>query len=126
MNDETLEQHLRRLPSPELPAAWRTEILATARREARAAPRARQSWPPVLVLLGKLLTRNPVTASVLSVLWLLIFIFKAATPADPSEKMLLAHYDPNQPIYFVSIQDEIRLAQLLQDQSESKPPAQIP
>ena len=121
MNDESLEQHLSKLPQPELPAGWRTEIIVQALREAResAAP-TRQVWPPFLMFLRQVAAQNPLTASALTALWLLIFLFKASTPVDPSEKELLAHFDPNRPVYLVSIQDEIRLAELLQDQSEPR------
>jgi len=114
MNDETLEQQLRDLPAPGLPAAWRAEILSAARREAR--PRQRPVWPPLLAYLRQLYLRHPLTAGALTALWLLIVFFKTSTPIDPMEKTLMAHYDPSRPVYLVSLQDEIRLAQLLQDQ----------
>ena len=60
--------------------------------------------------------RHPLTAGALTALWLLIVFFKTSTPIDPMEKTLMAHYDPSRPVYLVSLQDEIRLAQLLQDQ----------
>jgi hypothetical protein len=123
MNDEALEKHLRELPAPEFPATWRAEILSTALREARATAPSRQVWPTVLVYLRNLFARNPITASALTALWLLIFLFKASTPVDPTEKELLAHYDPNRPIYIVSLQDEILLAELLDEQPQ---PRQIP
>ncbi len=47
MNDERLENELRRLPVPELPADWRDEILAAARRVEK--PR-RAEWPPFLLI----------------------------------------------------------------------------
>ena len=56
----------------------------------------------------------------MTTLWLLIFLFKASTPVDPSEKELIAHFDPNRPVYLVSLQDEIQLAELCQDQSEPR------
>jgi hypothetical protein len=124
MNDEILEQKLRELPAPELPGSWREEILSTAWRAARS--QNQQVWPTLLVYLRHLCVRNPFTASALTALWMLIFLFKAGTPVDPSEKMLLAHFDPNRPVYLVSLQDEIRLAQLLQDQSEQSQLRQIP
>jgi hypothetical protein len=123
MKDENLEQHLRNLPTPELPEAWRAEILAAARRAARLP--SRPAWPPVLVLLRRLFAHNPITAGALTALWLLIFLFKASTPVDLSEQALVAHYDPNQPVYLVTIQDEMRLAPFIQDQAEPRP-TQIP
>jgi len=118
MNDDIIEQKLRKLPAPELPEAWRAEILSTALREASAPTQSRQVWPPLVLALRNLFARNPITASTLTALWLLIFLFKAGTPVDPSEKELIAHFDPNQPVYLVSIQDEIRLAELCQEQPE--------
>ena len=126
MNDEILEQHLRKLSAPELPESWRAEILSIAFREARAHPPMRKVWPPLLVTLRNLFARNPITTSALTALWLLIFLFKASTPVDPSEKELIAHFDPNRPVYLVSLQDEIQLAQLLQDQPEQRQNSQIP
>jgi hypothetical protein len=126
MNDDILEQHLRKLPAPSLPEAWRAEILSTARREARPRAPSRPIWPPLLVALRNLFARNPITASALTALWLLIFLFKAGTPVDPSEKELLAHFDPDRPVYLVSLQDEIQLAQLWQDQPEQSRLRQIP
>jgi hypothetical protein len=120
MNDEILEQHLRKLSAPELPETWRAEILSIALREARAHTPMRAVWPPLLVTLRNLFARNPVTTSALIALWLLIFLFKVGTPVDPSEKELIAHFDPNRPVYLVSIQDEIQLAELCQDQSEPR------
>jgi len=124
MNDDQLEQHLRELPAPELPAAWRAEILAAAAHAAR--PPKREAWPPLLVLLRNLLARHPWTAGALTTLWILIFLLKAATPVDPSEKALLAHYDPHRPVYIVSLQDEIRIAELWQDPSDQNQTRQIP
>jgi hypothetical protein len=126
MNDEILEQHLRKLSAPELPETWRAEILSIALREARVRTPVRAVWPPLLVTLRNLFARNPVTMSTLCALWLLIFLFKASTPVDPSEKELIAHFDPNRPVYLVSLQDEIQLAQLLQDQPEQRQNPQIP
>ena len=126
MNDEILEQHLRKLPAPQLPETWRAEILSTALREARLSTPIRQIWPPLLVTLRNLFARNPITASALTTLWLLIFLFKASTPVDPSERELIAHFDLNRPVYLVSLQDEIQLARLLQDQPEQSQNPQIP
>jgi hypothetical protein len=126
MNDESLERHLRDLPTPELPETWRAEILSTANRAGESSARTRQVWPSILIYLRNLFARNPVTASALTAIWLLIFLFKASTPIDPAEKELMAHFDPNRPVYFVSIQDEIQLAQLLQDDPQERPPPQIP
>lgn len=120
MNDEQLEQHLRELPAPELPAAWRAEILAAAR------PARREAWPPLFVLLRNLFARHPLTAGALTVLWLLIFLLKVATPVDPSEKAFLAHYDPNRPVYIVSLQEEMRIAELWRDPPDQNQPRQIP
>ena len=126
MNDDILEKHLRELAAPELPATWRGEILSTALREARASTPSHQVWPSLLVILRNLFRRNPWTASALTALWMLILLFKAGTPVDPSEKALLAHFDPNRPVYLVSLRDEIRLADLLQDQPEQSQMRQIP
>lgn len=126
MNDEKLEQLLRDLPAPELPATWRAEILSKARREARASSPERQVWPAVLVYLRSLCLRNPVTATAMTAIWILIFFLKASTPVDPQEKMLLAHIDPNRPVYFVSISDQILIAQMEMDQPEQRPLRQMP
>jgi hypothetical protein len=127
MNDEGLEQNLRKLPQPELPAGWRTEIIAQALREAReSATSTRQVWPPFLMFLRKIVARNPLSAGALTALWLLIFVFKVSTPVDPSEKELLAHFDPNRPVYLVSLREEIQLAEFLQDQPDQWKNPQIP
>ena len=123
MNDDQLEQHLRKLPAPELPAAWRAEILAAAR---AVRPEKRETWPPLIVTVRNLFARHPWTAGALTALWILIFLLKAATPVDPSEKALLAHYDPNRPVYIVSLQDEIRIAELWQDPPDQNQTWQIP
>jgi len=124
MNDDDIEKLLREISAPELPTTWRGEIVSNALREARVSTSSRQVWPPLFLALRNLFARNPVTASALTALWLLIFLLKAGTPVDPSDRELIAHYDPNRPVYFVSLQDEIRLAELWQDQpepSESRP-----
>lgn len=126
MNDEILEQKLRELPAPALPGTWRAEILSNARREARDSEQKPQVWPSLLVYLRNLFLRNPISVSALATLWMLIFVFKASTPVDLNEKMMLAHYDPNRPVYLVSISDEILLAQLEQGESEPKQLRQIP
>ena len=126
MTDEILEQHLRKLPASQLPETWRTEILSAAIRKARPSAPSRQIWPPLLITLRNLFARNPVTASALTTLWMLIFLFKTSTPVDSSENELIAHFDPRQPIYFVSLQYEIHIAHLLQDQPEQRQNLQIP
>jgi len=126
MNDEKLEQHLRELPAPELPEAWRAEILANAARAARVAADKRPAWSPVLVYLRHLCLRNPVAATAMTALWCLIFLFKATTPVDPQERILLAHLDPSRPVYLVSIPDQILLAQLELDQAEARPQLRMP
>ena len=52
MNDEKIEQLLRDLSAPELPAAWRAEILSKAVRAAR--PPIREVWPTILLYLRNL------------------------------------------------------------------------
>ena len=110
MNDERLENALRRLPAPELPPAWRDEILSVAR--GAAQPR-RAEWPPFLLMWRGVFTRNPLTVSALACLWILIFVLKAATPVDPMEKELLAHVDPPAPAPdFTLMAEQIRLAEM--------------
>lgn len=125
MNDENLEQQLRNLPASELPEAWRVSILATALREARVASQPRRSWPPLLLYMRNICARNPVTAGAMATLWMLIFFLKINTPIDSTSSMMLAHVDPNHPIYLTSISEEIRLVQLLQETSQPEP-RQIP
>jgi hypothetical protein len=120
MTDDQLERHLRAMPAPELPASWRAEILATALREAHVPESRRATWPPLLVFLRNLIARNPFTAGALTALWILIFLLKTATPVDPAEQELLAHADPTRPIYFISLQDQIRLAELAQQDPEPR------
>ena len=120
MNDEQLEQHLRQRPAPELPAAWRAKIVATALHEARPA---RPTWPPLLIILRNFFAQNPFTAGALTTLWLAIFLFKTTTPVDPAEKAMIARFDPKAPIHFVSLNDEIRLAEFLQ---EPPAPSRLP
>ena len=123
MNDEILEQKMRELPAPELPEKWRAEILSKALREARLSSQYRQAWPTLLGYLQNLFCRNPITMSALASLWMLILIFKASTPVDPQEKILLAHFDPNRPIHFVLTSNQILLVQLLREEPEQR---QIP
>lgn len=118
MNDEQLEHHLRQLPTPELPAAWRAQIVAVALREAR--PTTRQKWPLFLLVLRNLFARNPFTAGALTALWLAILLLKTTTPVDPAEKAMLARIDPMTPIHLVSLNDEIRLAEFLQEPPEPR------
>ena len=109
MNNEWLENELRRLPAPELPAAWRKDILAAARRTAQ--PR-RAEWPPFLLMWRGVFARNPLTAGALTCLWILIFALKATTPVDPMERQLLAHADPHAPAPdFALMAEQIRLAE---------------
>ena len=126
MNGEKLEQLLRDLPAPELPASWRAEILSNAMRATRGTPSTRQVWSPVLVYVRNLCLRNPYTATAMTALWVLIFVFKATTPIDPQEKILLARIDLSRPVYLVSISEQIRLVQLALDESDQTPRRQIP
>lgn len=126
MNDEKIEQLLRELPTPELPEAWRAEILSKARREARTSISASQVWPTALLYLRNLCLRNPITATAMAMLWILIFSLKVSTPVDPQERWMLANYDPNKPVHFVSMKDEMIIVQLALDQSGQKPPMQMP
>ena len=123
MNDEELERHLRNLPAPELPAAWRTEILGAA---VQASEPRRPNGPTILLFLRNLFARNPYTATALTALWLLIFLFRATTPIDPTAQQMLAHLDSNRPVYLVDLATEIRLAELLQDESNQPPTPRIP
>jgi hypothetical protein len=124
MNDDKIERLLRQLPVPELPASWRTEILTAARREASAERSSRPAWPPILLWLRNAFARNPVTSGVLATLWLLIFLFRFTTPVDPAEKEMMAHTDTNKPVYLLTMADEIRLVEAVQDQPPQ--PERIP
>ncbi len=124
MNDDEIERLLRQLPAPELPAAWRGEILAAARREARAERPARSVWPPVLIWLRNVFAHNPATSGVLATLWLLILMFRVTTPVDPAEKEMLARTDPSKPVYLLTMADEIRLVELVENQPSR--PERIP
>jgi len=124
MNDDEIERLLCELPAPELPEAWGAEILATARREGRSQPASRAVWPPLLLWARNIVARNPVTSGVLATLWLLIFLFRCNTPVDPAQKEILAHLDASQPIYFLTVADEIQLVESVQDQPS--PLKQIP
>jgi hypothetical protein len=109
MNDERLENELRGLSVPELPAAWRAEILAAAR---RAAEPKRAAWPPFWVALRNIFGRHPLTAGALGCLWIVIFVLKEATPVDPTERELLAHVDPHRPVPdFTVMAEQVRLAE---------------
>ena len=120
MNDPEIERLLRELPAPELPAAWRAEILATARREARVEKASTREWPPILLGLRSLLARNPISASALAILWLLIFLFHATTPVDPLEQQILAHVDLTKPVHLLTMADEIRLVEIA-EQTPARP-----
>ncbi len=126
MKNEDIEKRLRELPQPELPPAWQAAILSSALREARGVKDRRGVWPPLLVMLRNLFARNPVTAMALATLWILIFLFKATTPVDPQEKAMLAHFDPNRPVYIVSLRDQIELAQLWEEPPGTKPESANP
>ena len=115
MNDAEIERLLR-----ELPAAWRAEILAVARREARVQKPVAREWPPILLWLGQRLARNPISASAFAALWLLIFLFHATTPVDPQEQQILAHLDTTKPVYLLTMADEIRLVEIA-EQTPARP-----
>jgi hypothetical protein len=124
MTDPELENLLSKIPAPELPASWRAEILATARREARTETQSKRNWPPVLLWLRDLLTRNPITAGALAAMWLLILLFHATTPVDLQQQQILAHADLSQPVHFITMADEIRLVEIAETTPIS--PRQIP
>jgi hypothetical protein len=105
MNDDEIERLLREMPAPELPAAWRAEILAVARRE----------WSPILLWLRNALARNPISASALAAMWALIFLFRVTTPVDLQEREILAHADTTKPVHLLTISDEIRLVEIAEE-----------
>ncbi len=117
MNDEQLEHHLRQLPAPELPPAWRQEILARAMGAATPAPRS--NWPDVVLFLRQFFAQNPITSGALAALWLLIFFFKASTPLDPTASQgLIVRIDPKRPVYLTTLRQELLVAQLLPDEPD--------
>ena len=122
MNDAEIEHLLRELPPPELPAAWRAEILAVARRDSRGERPGRPEWPPVLLWLRGILARNPISAGALAVLWLLILLFHATTPVDLQEREILAHADSSQPVHLITMADEIRLVEIAEETREQPQP----
>ena len=126
MNAAEIEKRLRDLSLPELPEAWRAGIVSTALREAQKAQSDVRVWPPILILLRNLLARNPVTAMALALMWILIVAFRVTTPVDPAEKAMLAHFDPNRPVYVVSLREQIELAELLENPAPPAPPTRIP
>jgi len=120
MNDEQLEHHLRQLPAPELPPAWRQEILAQAMRATSPAPRSH--WPDVALFLRQLFARNPITSSALTALWLLIFFFKASTPLDPAaSQSRIVQMDPKRPLYLTTLRQELLVAQFFRDETDPNP-----
>jgi hypothetical protein len=122
MNDDDLERLLRQLPAPQLPEAWRAEILRQAQRAAPREKRPRHHWPPILLWLWHRLARNPVSAGALAALWLLIFLFRVTTPVDLQERENLAHADLAQPVHLITMADEIRLVELAeQTPAQSRP-----
>jgi hypothetical protein len=122
MNDDEIERLLRELPESELPASWRAEILSAARREFREETRTRREWPPILLWLRDVLSRNPITASALAILWLLIFLFHTTTPVDLQEREIIAQTDLSQPIHLITMADEIRLVDLAEQTSAQPRP----
>jgi hypothetical protein len=121
MNDDEIEQKLRKLAAPALPESWREAILATARREAAPPQRTREIWPAVLVYLRRLCLRNPITTGALTALWMLILVLRTTTPSDPVADRLMARIDPREPIRIVSLSEEIRLAESWQDEPQRAP-----
>ncbi len=121
MNDEKFEQQLRKLPSPELPEAWREPILAAALREAEAA--SRPAWLGMVLWLRGLYGRNPVTTAAMAAMWLLIFFLHAGTPVDPGVQKILARSDATQqqevPPY-VPLEKQIRLVEAMQSAPEQR------
>jgi len=119
MNDENIEQQLRRLPAPELPVAWEREILAQARRAAETSSSKKSTWPAILLFLRGLFARHPLTAGALSVLWLVILLFHLTTPVDPTERLLIAQdRNPPSPEQLLALREELALL----DQAENPPP----
>ena len=120
MNDAEIERLLREIPAPELPTAWRTEILSAAHRELHAESPTRREWPPILLWLRGILARNPISAGALAFLWLLIFLLHTTTPVDLQEREILAHTDLSHPVHLITMADEIRLVELA-EQSPAQP-----
>jgi len=121
MNDDAIEQHLRELPAPALPEAWRKSILAASRREIAPSERARATWPAIFVYLRHLFVRNPITAGGLAAIWLLILVLKSGTPAEPMSDRLLAREDSVPSGTIFPRLEETQLAALLEDESEPQP-----
>ena len=122
MNDDEIERLLRELPSPALPEAWRTGILAKARRQSQAEKSPHREWPPILLWLRNIFARNPISVSALAALWLLIFLFRVTTPVDLQEQEILAHADRSQPVRLITMADEIRLVEIAEETREQPRP----
>jgi len=115
MNDAEIERLLREMPAPKLPSAWRAEILAMARREIRTETPAHREWPPIFLWLRNVLARNPISASALVAMWLLILLFRVTTPVDLQEREILAHADTTKPVHLLTTADEIRLVEIAEE-----------
>jgi hypothetical protein len=124
MTDDHLEQNLRRIPAPELPPRWRDEILVQAR-QAAGPSTYRQRYPSFLLYLRNLFAQNPLTATALTTLWLLIFLLHLTTPSDPSSQLLIAKGGSLPPLYFNPYREQIQLALLDSDQDYLNQPSPL-
>ena len=123
MNDDEIEQHLRELPGPPLPEAWRKSILAAARGE---PVRARETWPAILFYLRHLFARDPITAGGLAALWLLILVLKGGTPGEQDADRLLARANTAPPPSLLAVREHERFMCWLQndDMASAQTPLQ--
>ena len=113
MNEETeqLESRLSRQPLREIPAAWRTEVLAAARSTARPTPRA-----PLLATfhqqLATLLWPHPQAWAGLAAVWVFILAVNCSL-REPTPRMAEKSAPPSPAMMVQLRKQQLMLAELI-------------
>ena len=121
MNSEDFERHLGRQPLRQVPAVWRTDILAAAREAASVAPApSRGRYTPGLSSvaatvrqhISALLWPHPAAWAGLAALWLVIGVLGLAT-RDASPRVAHRASPPSAQVFVAFREQERLLAELL-------------
>ncbi len=130
MNDDQLEEHLRRQPLREIPTHWRAEILSAAQ-AAGPRPSALDPQPSLLstliAQLSSVLRPHPQAWAGLAALWVVILTLQL-TSRDPTEIVARNTPPPSPEMLTVLRQQKLLLAELVErpEPRAAEPPKALP
>ena len=123
MSDQYLEKILRQHRAAELPSDWRPEILAKAQR-ATPSPLPRAAlWLEAVRGVHEIFRLNPISATVLPALWLLVLLGKLGRPTSRDEEPLANLYVQRE---LIALQQHLALENCLEENQTAGSGMNIP